>query len=69
MMTQASAEARPLKEAVIEMIRCMPDDASMADIMEALQVRLRIDEALNALNEGQGIPHETAKEQLARWLT
>lgn len=55
------------KEAVIEMIRRMPDDASVIDIMAALYLRHKVDEGLQQLDAGQGISHEEAKTSVRRW--
>ena len=52
------------KEAVIEMIRRLPADASVAEILAALEFRLQVDTGLRQLDEGRGIPHEEAKKQL-----
>lgn len=56
------------KEAVIEMIRQLPDDVSTEDIMEELYVRLQIEEGIRELDEGKGIPHEEVKRRMAKWL-
>jgi hypothetical protein len=50
------------------MIRRMPDDVTVLDIMDALEVRRKIDEGLRQLDAGQGIPREEVKQRLARWL-
>jgi hypothetical protein len=57
------------KDAVIEMIRKMPDDATVPDIMAELYVRQKIDEGLQQLDANEGISHEEAKRSLAKWLT
>ncbi len=56
------------KEAVIEMIRQMPEDVTVPDIMAELYVRRKIDEGLQELDAGQGIEHEEAKKRLSQWL-
>lgn len=56
------------KEAVIEMIRRLPDDASLDDIMEELYVRRRILEGLRQADEGQVIAHEEVERRMAKWL-
>ncbi len=56
------------KEAVIELIRRLPDDVSVVDIMAELHVRQKVDEGLRQLDAGQGIDHEQVKERMARWL-
>ena len=56
------------KEAVIEMIRRMPEGATVPDIIAELYVRQKIDEGLRQLDAGQGIDHAEVKKRLARWL-
>jgi len=58
-----------VKEAVIDMIRRLPDDATVADIMGELYFRQKVDDGLRQLDAGQGIEHEDAKRQLGRWLS
>ena len=56
------------KEAVIEMIRRLPDDVTVPDIMAELYVRQKIEEGLRQLDAGEGVSHEEAKQRLSRWL-
>jgi len=56
------------KEAVIEMIRKMPDTVTVPDIMAELYVRQKIDEGLQQLDANEGVPHEEATQRLAKWL-
>jgi hypothetical protein len=56
------------REAVIEMIRRMPDDVTMEEIMHALYVRQRIEEGIRELDAGEGIPHEGVRQRLNPWL-
>jgi len=56
------------KEAVLEMIRKLPDDVTVPDIMAELYVRQQVDEGLRQLEAGEGVPHEEVKERLAKWL-
>lgn len=56
------------KQAVIDMIQRLPDDASVEDIMAALYFRERVDEGLRQLDAGEGIDHEEAKQRLSKWL-
>jgi predicted transcriptional regulator len=57
------------KEAIIEMIREMPDDASVSDVMAKLYVRQKIEQGLADLDTGKGVPHDEAKRRVAKWLT
>lgn len=66
-----SAVATPanVKEAVLEMVGKMPNDATIDDIMEELYVRQKIEIGLRQLDAGQSVTHEEAKARLAKWLT
>ena len=57
------------KQAVIEMIRRLPDDASVEDIMAELYFRQKVDEGLRQLDAGEGIDHEEAKRRLGKWIS
>ena len=50
------------------MIRRLPDDATLADIMAELYFRQKVDQGLGELDAGQGIPQEQARERLRKWL-
>ena len=60
--------ATTTKEAVIEMIQRMPDDASVADIMAELYLRKKVDEGLRQLDEGQSLEHQEVVRRMQRWL-
>ncbi len=57
------------KEAVIEMIKRLPDEVSVPDIIAELYFRQKVDEGLRQLDAGLGIPHAEAKKKLAKWLS
>jgi predicted transcriptional regulator len=57
------------KEAVIEMIRRLPDEASVVDIMAELYFRQKVDEGLRQLDAGEGVDHDEAKRRLSTWIT
>ena len=63
-----SAVATPanVKEAVLEMVGKMPNDATIDDIMEELYVRQKIEIGLRQLDAGQFVSHEEAKARLGR---
>jgi len=56
------------KEGVIDLIRRMPDDATVADIVAELHFRQTVDEGLRQLDSDEGIRHEEANKRLGRWL-
>jgi len=55
------------KEAVLEAIQALPDDATFEDIEYHLYVRARIEEGLRAADEGRVVPHEEVKGRMAEW--
>jgi hypothetical protein len=57
-----------VKEAVIEMIKEMPDDSSLTDIMAELYFRQKVDRGLKELDEGKGITHKVVRERMKKWL-
>jgi len=56
------------KDTIIEMIKTLPDDTTMEDIIEAIYVRKKIEKGLKDSQEGRLFTHEEAKERLAKWL-
>lgn len=57
-----------IKEQVIQMIKELPDKASIDDIMAELYFRLEVDKGLKELDEGKGIPHDKIEKRMAKWL-
>lgn len=58
-----------VKDQVIEMIRGLPEESSLDDIMAELYFRLKVDTGLQELDAGKGIPHAEVRERLSRWLS
>jgi hypothetical protein len=58
-----------VKENVIEMIRRMPDSATVTDIMAKLYVRQIIDVGLEQLHAGETLTQEEVEQRLSRWLS
>ncbi len=56
------------KENIINMIKDLPDDVSMEDIIEAIYIRQKIEKGLKDSEEGRVYTHEEAKELLKKWL-
>ena len=61
-----------LKEEIIELIRKLPEDATIDDIMYHLYVKKKILKGIEDLEQGNTIPHEevmeNAKKRLEKWL-
>jgi len=57
------------KEQVIELLKAMPDDATVDDVLEELYFKLQVDQGLAELDRGESIPHEEVERRLAKWLS
>jgi predicted transcriptional regulator len=57
-----------LKENVITMIKNMPQDVSIEDIMAELYFRYEVDQGIKQLDEGKGIPHQEIEKRMKKWL-
>ena len=57
------------KEIVLETIRALPDNCSLDEIAERIEFMAAVQKGLNQLDNGEGIPHDGVKKQLASWLT
>ena len=61
-----------LKEDVIELIKKLPEDATLDDIIYHLYVKKKILKGIKDIEEGKTIPHElvmeNAKKRLKEWL-
>lgn len=60
--------ATNVKQAALEMIQRMPDDASLEDIMYELYFQARVDRGLRELDEERTVSHEEVKRSLVKWL-
>jgi len=56
------------KEAILEMIRKLPDNVTVEEVMAELYFRRKVDQGLRELDEGKGIPHAQARTRLEKWF-
>lgn len=56
------------KDAILAMIKNLPDDVTVADVMAELYFRQKVDQGLRELDEGKGVHHGQARERLAKRL-
>lgn len=56
------------KEAAIQTIERLPDDASMNDIIYAVYARMKIERGLRDAEAGNLIDHEDIKREIDEWL-
>lgn len=57
-----------IKKSVISMVKDMPENTTLEDIMESLYVKQKILKGQQQLESGQFYTHEEAKEILKEWL-
>lgn len=57
-----------VKDIAKRLIDALPDEASMDDIIHALYVHAKFEHGEGQIRDGQGIPHEAAKQRLRKWL-
>ena len=55
---------RITRERMLEIIRELPEDASVDDAIEKLVFLAKLEEGLAQLDRGEGIPHEEVKRRL-----
>ena len=64
-----TAKTMTAKAEVMEIVQKMPDEATLEQIVEELNVRFQIEDGLRELDAGQGIPHDEAMRRLSKWLS
>ena len=56
------------KQEVQELLRELPDDATLEDIQYHIYVKQKIGQGLADVRAGRVIPHEEVEKRFARWL-
>lgn len=56
------------KEEVIRLIKDLPENATLEDIMRELYVRSKIEKGIQELDAGKAVSHDEVKEKLGKWL-
>lgn len=56
-----------IKEAVISLVKKLPEDSTLEDIMEHLYVKQKILKGQKQLETGQFYTHEEAKKIMKEW--
>lgn len=58
-----------LKDSVVSLVKDMPDDSTLDDIMAELYFKTQIDAGLRELDAGLGISHADVEKRMGKWLT
>ena len=56
------------KEEILELMGQLPDDATIEDAIERLVVQYKIQQGLEQLDKGEGVPQEEARKRIRQWL-
>ena len=56
-----------LKEIVMEVTSTLPDNASFDDIVEAIYIRLKIEEGIKDAENSQGLSTEELVKEIEKW--
>ena len=57
------------QEQVIELVKSMPDDVTVEDVIEELYFKLQVDQSPAELDRGESLPHEEVERRLSKWLS
>ena len=57
------------KEQVLDMVRNLPDDVTIDDILAEIFFKAQVDAGLKELDDGSGIPHEEVEKRMSKWST
>lgn len=57
-----------VKDEVINIVKSMPDEVTVDDIIAELYFKLQVDAGLSELDKGKGIPHNFVKDRMEKWL-
>ena len=58
-----------LKESVVNMVKGLPENVTLDEIMAEIYFKTQIDAGLKELDEGRGLSHEEVQKRMSRWLT
>lgn len=58
----------PLKEEVISLIKELPEDITLDDIIYHLYVKQKLIKAKEDISQGRTLSHEQVKEMAEKWL-
>jgi predicted transcriptional regulator len=57
------------KDQVQQILKQLPETASLEDIQYHIYVRQKIDQGVEDVESGRAISHEEVQRRLAKWLT
>jgi predicted transcriptional regulator len=58
-----------IKEAVLEAVRQLPDDAGFEDVLDQIETLAAIRRGEEDADAGRVVPHDEVKRRIASWIT
>jgi len=56
-----------VKEEAIRLIKKMPDDCTVEDILYELYLKQKVDKGLQDIQEGRVVEHEEVRQRMSKW--
>ena len=56
------------KEEILKVVKNLPPDSSVEDVMEQLYLLYKIETGIKQANAGKKVTHKVAKDRLKKWL-
>ncbi|MEO0984092.1 MAG: hypothetical protein AAFY20_00935 [Cyanobacteria bacterium J06639_14] len=56
------------KEAVIELVKRLPDSVSLRQILQAIEFIAAVEEGLNELDQGKGVAVDSVEQMMEAWI-
>jgi len=57
-----------VKQAVLDLVKQLPDDCTLEDVQYELYVRQKVEHSMQAAASGRVSSHEQVKKRLSKWL-
>lgn len=57
------------KQLALQVIRQAPDEVTLDEMIERIEIMAAIEKGVKAADEGRLIPHEEVKRRVKRWLS
>jgi predicted transcriptional regulator len=57
------------KQLALQAIRQAPDEATLHEMIERIEIMAAIEKGIKAADEGRLIPHEEVKRRVKQWLS
>ena len=55
------------KKEILEFIQRMPDDSTVAEVMDELYFRMQVEKGLDDVRKGRVLTQEELREKIAKW--